>query len=348
MTASQNHKTPRVAIVIVNYKTAALILEHLSKADIEAAKYPGSQIIIVDNASPNDDAVLLQKAIDQQSFLTPIRLISSSENAGFAAGNNIALRKILRFDNQAGDDQVNDIDFDYVFLQNPDAYPHEGAFSRLVDFAEKTPKAGVAGARLEGVGQIPEVSAFRFFSITSDFISAAKTGFITKLFERSLAAPPQREGVYEVDWLCGAAVLIRREVFDDVGLLDEAYFLYYEETDFMLQAKRKGWQCWYVSDAHYTHLMGQSSGVTHGQSKEKSIPDYWFDSRRHYFKKNHGKLYTFIADIAWLTGAALFIVRSWIEGRQTKVLRQNFRRFLTHALRPSSRERSSGPGAVNT
>jgi len=322
MSAEKEHKTPRIAIVIVNYQTGDLILEHLQKADVQAAAYPGSYIVIVDNASPNDDGEMLMREIETRSWKTSISVIASEKNGGFAAGNNVALRNILGENNPV----------DYVFLQNPDAYPHEGGFKRLVEFMEKTPKAGIAGARLEGLDKIPEVSAFRFFSIASDLISAARTGIITKIFSDALVTPPQQEGVFEVDWLCGAAVLIRREVFADVGLLDEAYFLYYEETDFMLQAKRQGWQRWYVSDAHYTHMIGQSSGVKHGKSKEKRIPDYWFDSRYHYFRKNHGALYTFAANLAWSFGSIFYIARSFIERRPTQMLRENLGRFVKHAF----------------
>ena len=322
MTTTIKERTPQIAIIIVNYQTASLVLEHLDKADRQLAAFPGSEIVIVDNASPNGDAALLKAELAKRKFQMPVRLITAEDNGGFAAGNNVALRDVLTGENQP----------DYIFLQNPDAYPHENAFSQLVAFLEATPKAGIVGARLEGLDERPEVSAFRFFSAESDFISTARTGVFTKILSGALVTPPQKEGVFEVDWLCGAAVLIRREVFKDVGLLDEAYFLYYEETDFMLQMKRKGWERWYLSDAHYTHIIGQSSGVKYGKSKEKKIPDYWFDSRRYYFRKNHGLPYTVMADTAWLAGAAFYILRSLLTFQPTKTLRQNFARFLVHAI----------------
>jgi GT2 family glycosyltransferase len=105
-----------------------------------------------------------------------------------------------------------------------------------------------------------------------------------------------------MDWLPGASLLIRREVFETIELMDEGYFLYYEETDFCLQAARYGWECWYVPSSHVMHLAGQSTGVTTPTDQPKRLPQYWFNSRRRYFVKNHGRLYAAIADTVWFLG----------------------------------------------
>ena len=119
----------------------------------------------------------------------------------------------------------------------------------------------------------------------------------------------------QVDWLPGASMMVRRQVFESVGLMDDEYFLYYEETDFCLQAKRAGWSCWYVPESRVMHISGQSTGVTVKNEVPKRRPQYVFDSRRRYFIKNHGLLYAAIADAVWLLGFSLWRLRRAIQRR---------------------------------
>jgi hypothetical protein len=108
-------------------------------------------------------------------------------------------------------------------------------------------------------------------------------------------------------------MLIRREVFAEAGLLDEQYFLYFEETDFCLQARRAGWSCWHQPQSRVVHLVGQSTGVTNPFFKAKRRPRYWFASRLHYFQKNHGRFYTFLSNLAHITGVGLWRLRRALQ-----------------------------------
>ena len=108
-------------------------------------------------------------------------------------------------------------------------------------------------------------------------------------------------------------MMVRREVFDAIGLLDENYFMYFEEVDFCLQAKKAGWSCWYVPQSRVVHLVGQSSGVTDTRLPPKRRPQYWFDSRRRYFVKNYGWLYAAITDAVWLVSFSLWRLRRAIQ-----------------------------------
>jgi hypothetical protein len=110
-------------------------------------------------------------------------------------------------------------------------------------------------------------------------------------------------------------MIVRREVFEAAGLMDEDYFMYYEEMDFCLQAKKSGWSCWYVPQSRVVHLVGQSSGVTDTKRPPKRLPQYWFDSRRRYFLKNYSWLYTAFADVLWASGFALWRLRRVIQGK---------------------------------
>jgi hypothetical protein len=110
-------------------------------------------------------------------------------------------------------------------------------------------------------------------------------------------------------------MMIRRELLERVGLLDERYFMYYEETDFCLRAARAGFSTWYVPASRIIHLVGQSSGVTGAQRAAKRRPKYWFDSRHRYFRQNYGTLRTLAADFVWTGGFAVSSVLQKLRGR---------------------------------
>jgi N-acetylglucosaminyl-diphospho-decaprenol L-rhamnosyltransferase len=126
-------------------------------------------------------------------------------------------------------------------------------------------------------------------------------------------APPVCDENCQTDWVAGASMMVRREVFETVGLMDEEYFLYYEELDFCLAVYRAGWSCWYVPASRVVHLVGQSSGVTNTTQKPKRRPAYWFESRRRYFVKNYGRLYAMLTEIAWMLGFMVWRVRRVIQ-----------------------------------
>ena len=101
-------------------------------------------------------------------------------------------------------------------------------------------------------------------------------------------------------------MMVRREVIDELGGMDEGYFLYYEETDFCLKVKRAGWSNWYVPSSRVVHLAGQSTGISNAKGHQR-LPKYWFESRRRYFTKNMGPGYAMAADVA--------LVLAWSAGR---------------------------------
>ena len=310
--------TPRILTVIVNYGTADLVISNFASLIRELADFPNSKTVIVDNASPGTDGARLVDFASRPEWRDRVTVIKSDENLGFAKGNNLAIRAAL-----AGEEPP-----DYVFLLNPDAYLLPNALSGLVAFMEAHPQAGIAGPRLESEDGAQRCSAFRFFSVASEFESAAKTGVFSKLLGPWRVAPPPAEKEQPADWICGAAALIRREVFEDAGLFDENYFLYYEETDFMRQALKAGWRTWYVPSLRAVHLEGQSSGVVEGKLKTRLAPDYWYQSRAYYFRKNHGRFYAFLADVAWLAGASFYYLRKVLTGARDPALGAAIKRFV--------------------
>ena len=138
-------------------------------------------------------------------------------------------------------------------------------------------------------------------------------GVLSRILSAKVVATPLVDHDHETGWVAGASMMVRKAVFDAVGLMDDEYFLYFEETDFCLAAKRAGWRCWYVPKSRVVHLVGQSTGVTERNVAPRRMPTYWFASRRRYFTKNHGRFYTFCADAAWTIGFATWRLRRRLQ-----------------------------------
>jgi hypothetical protein len=141
-------------------------------------------------------------------------------------------------------------------------------------------------------------------------------------------AIPEPAQSMNVDWLAGASLLIRHKVLDEIGLFDERYFLYFEETDLCLRARRAGWPARYVKDSRVMHISSASTGM----KNKKRIPGYWFDSRMWYYIKNHGVLYAALATLSYVAGSLVLRIRR-IFGKQSDGPEHFVRDLVSHALR---------------
>jgi GT2 family glycosyltransferase len=292
----------RIRIVIVNYRTAGLVIECLRSLTDEVVALGDCRTVVVDNGSGDGSAERIGTAIASEGWGWA-ELLPLAHNPGFAGGNNAALRPILT------DPQPPD----YVLLLNPDTVVRPGAVRALVDFLEANPHVGIAGSRLEDPDGTPQRSAFRFPSAAGELEDGLRLGLASRLLRSRVVAPPARDEAHPTDWVAGASMLVRREVFDAIGLMDERYFLYFEEVDFCLQARRAGWPCWYVPQSRVVHLVGQASGVTDVKRPAKRRPRYWFESRSRYFRRNHGGFYKVLSDLAWVCGYALWRARRRLQ-----------------------------------
>jgi GT2 family glycosyltransferase len=290
-------------IVIVNYRTADLTVDCLRSLDAEVKSLPDVGVVVTDNASGDDSPDRIAQAIKDNGWDAWAQLIPLEHNGGFAYGNNQAIRPALESDTPP----------DFVLLLNPDTVVRPGAVARLIGFMHENPTAGIAGSRLEDPDGTPQRSAFRFPSTRSELDDGLRLGIVSRLLANARVAPPVRDDTHQTDWVAGASMIVRRQVFTDIGLMDEGYFMYFEEVDFCLRANRAGWTCWYVPDSRVVHLVGQASGVTVQNTRPKRRPDYWFDSRRRYFVKNHGRLHALLTDAAWALAYATYRLRRLIQ-----------------------------------
>lgn len=294
-----------IACIIVNYKTGPLIIEHLPKIRAELGSVAGSHIYIVDNQSPTGDAQLLGSACEGMDDVT---VIAAERNGGFSYGNNRGFERALA-------DREGKDGFDHFYLLNPDAYPRPGCISTLLGFLDENPQVGIVGSKLEGEDGEAQRSAFRFMSLASELTGAASFGPISKLFANKLVAPPVRDEAHKADWVCGASMLMRADVLEKVGMMDETYFLYFEEVDYQRAAWDAGFEVWYEPAARAVHLVGQSTDMKHSKQSSGKAPDYWYDSRRYYFRKNHGAGFATMADAAWSAGKVINGLKGLLKGQ---------------------------------
>ena len=290
---------PSVAAVIVNYGAAALLVDYLDKLLRELSEHPDGHVYIVDNASPNDDLSILEKFVADRNLADRVSVIDAGANLGFAGGNNIAFAK------------ARACGADYVFFINPDAYPRVGTVDRLVSTLADDPGAAIAGARLENEDGSPRYCQFDFPRPLGEFAKEAGIGFLSRKSAARKGA--SGEMPFEVDWVSGAAFMLRTAAISDGPLMDDRYFLYFEETDMMLNLKRQGWKVLHAPAARVVHIGGYSTGVEHNAAKPKRLPVYWFASWRHYFCKNYGRPYAAAAAMAKTAGVAAYAVHRFIR-----------------------------------
>lgn len=312
--------TVDVAIAIISWRSAALAIDCLASIEPEL-ETPGINIrvIVVDNAS--GDAQPIAKAIDDNGWWPWVRLVTAPNNGGFAYGNNLALQHAIA-----------DGPVDYVHLLNPDTVVRKGAIGELVGFLEAHPEVGIAGSSLENPDGTDWPIAFRFPSIMSELEGGLQLGLATRLLRRWVVANVMTQVAQPIDWVPGASMMVRRSVFDRIGGFDETYFLYYEETDFCLRARRVGFSTWYVPASRVMHIAGQSTKVTNRKPVPVRLPAYVFESRRRYFVANHGATCAMLADIVALGAHALGALKRLIQGRTQEGVPCFHRDLLRHSV----------------
>lgn len=308
---------PTLLTVLLNFRTADMTLRALEVAVRETADIAGA-ITVVDNDSGDGSYEKIRDTVAARGWQR-VRVVPSGHNGGFGAGNNIAIRLGLP-DGSAPD---------FVYLLNSDAFPEPGSVRILLEDMQAHPACGFAGGYTFGEDGVYHNTAFRFPTVQSEFESAAGTGPVSRLLRRYVVAIPEPAQSMEVDWLAGASMLIRREVLDQIGLFDERYFLYFEETDLCLRARRAGWTARFVKQSRIMHI----GSVSTGMKTWKRMPGYWFDSRLWYFTKNHGPLYAAAATLAYVAGSALLATRRVLGLKRDAGPSRFVRDLVSHALR---------------
>jgi hypothetical protein len=307
-------------VIVLNYRVTGLAIECLRSLAREIPCISGARAVMVENGSGGDAAALLHDAIFSNGWAPWAELRVLPENLGFTGGNNLVIREAM-----ASDDPPQ-----RVLLLNADTVIHDGAIQALIESLDQHPRAGIAGSRLVYPDGRPQGTPFRFQGIASEFERGAGIGLVSSLLRRWAVCPPKPAVAVPVDWVAGACMMIRREVIETLGTLDDDYFAYFEDMDYCLNARRAGWETWYVPESWIVHHEGQSSGIE--ASPGGARPAYWFQARRRYFLKNHGAAYAALADAAFLIGRAIGKLARRLAGKPDPAPRGFFKDSIRHSV----------------
>ena len=285
-----------VFTAIVNYRTGRLVVDCLASLASGREAWHGGRVIVVDNDSGDDSVEIIRAAIAQHGWADWVELLPMPRNGGFAYGNNAAVARIREIAP----------DFGAVVLLNPDTVVMPAAIERLAEYLHHQDGVGIAGALIEDESGRPVVSAHANPSPMSELTGAARLGLLSRWLGHDAVSGPPARAAHACDWVSGACIAIRREVFDTVGPMDEGFFLYYEEVDFCLRAHQAGWSCWFLPEARVRHFEGASTGI---KMPRRRRPGYWYASRRRFFVKAYGTAGLVAADLLWAIGRLSLVVR---------------------------------------
>lgn len=252
-----------VSIVIVNWNTRQLLLDCLGSI-YDTVKEISFEVFLVDNAS-TDGSVEAVRALYPQ-----VKVIQNEKNLGFAAANNKALRVM---------------EGDFALLLNTDTILTPGALGRLHSFLVANPKAGMCCGQLLNADGSKQNSVANFPSLLS--LLCNETLLRILLPKKYPSKRQEYRKPIEVDSCIGACLMVRKTAMSEVGLLDERYFFFMEETDWALAMHRAGWTSWLVPDAKIYHLQGKSAGDNVEARK------MFYRSRYNYLKKWHRTTFPF-------------------------------------------------------
>lgn len=298
-------KEPSIAIILVNWNGYEDTLQCLHS--LQKVNYKNFTPLIVDNGSIDASVSILQKAFPE------IKLIQTKENLGFAGGNNVGIK------------WAYEQGFDYIFLLNNDTIVDEDILTAFVSAAKNKPKAGILGA------QILRFDDPKIIDHLGGFWDEKKADFSSFHTGESYL---QSYEMKNVDYVCGCAFFIKKEVIQKIGYLDPRFFLIWEESDYCYKAKRNGFEIWTAPKAKLWHKISASfvGGKPHTNY-------YWWRNRLLWIENNlqpKQKMNLFFSTLLpqivhlfklkWLKalqlfGLKLFSPSSLTEKRITKFLR---------------------------
>lgn len=261
-----------VTIVIVSYNTRE-ILQNCLEALYRGSDGIGMEVFVVDNDSRDNSAQMVRETFPQ------VRLIANKANLGFAAANNQAFMLAKGH---------------YIILLNPDAYVGPSSIPNAVKFMDQNPRCGLCGGKIISPEGKLEPSARRFptplFKLLT--LSGLSARFPkSRIFNRHEFGEFAHNRPLEVDWVPGTFTIIRKEMLEKIGEFDERFFIYYEETDLCLRAKKAGWSIFFIPDAEVMHIGGACSKTRKDKtfdSAASQVLSFRMRSEWLYYRKNHG------------------------------------------------------------
>jgi len=287
-----------LSIIIINYKTQDLTLKTL-KSVFKATPPKGKmEIILIDNASGDNTPHLVRKKFPQ------VKVIASQKNLGFAGGNNLGMRKAKG---------------KYVLLLNSDTLVQKNTFVKMTQFMEKNPQVGLATCRINLFHGGLDPASHRGFpapwAALTYFSGLEKLLPQSKLFSQYHQGWKDLKTTHEIDSGTGAFFFLRKKALNQVGLLDENFFMYGEDLDLAYRLKQAGWKIVYTPITKITHLKGASGLKKKVRNKLTSeakkirvtITQDFFEAMKIFYNKHYKKQYFF--PLRWLVFLGIDLIK---------------------------------------
>ncbi|MEJ6396229.1 glycosyltransferase family 2 protein [Gymnodinialimonas sp. 2305UL16-5] len=315
-----------LAISIINYRTADLtigcvqsVLDDLGNLDAE--------IIVVDNLSEDGSADQIAAWIDTLPSGSPVRLLRSTSNSGFSGGHNQGMASAHA---------------DYYLILNSDAVVRQGFLARILDAARRHPDAGFIAPRLEHEDGVTQISCFRFPNPLSELIRGANSGPVTRMLQAYDVPLGPDLDEDAIGWASFACILVNGAMMRDIGPMDEGYFLYFEDAEYCLRARRAGWRIRRCPQAVAVHFRGGSGPVKSIAKARGRLPAYYYSSRTRFFYQAYGRVGLWLANMLWSAGRGLALLRR-VFGRPSDNARAfEGRDIWTNILKPLGPRRAPG------
>jgi N-acetylglucosaminyl-diphospho-decaprenol L-rhamnosyltransferase len=248
-----------LSLIVLSWNTADLLADCLRSIPAGAAGL-NYQVVVVDNASTDGSADMVARDFPD------VQLIRSSENLGFARGNNLGIR-------------AANPDTPYILLLNSDTLIKPGTLTALVHFMDTHPDAGAVSPRLLRPDGTPQPYAFGGDPTPMYLLRRAMKQLLLHRYLHDWAM----DHLQSVDWVSGACLLVRRVAIEQVGLLDENMFMYFEDNDWCLRIRKAGWRVYYNPQVEIIHLGGQSL------KKNPRARSAYYNSLVYFYTKHYGR-----------------------------------------------------------
>lgn len=269
---------PTISTIIVSYNTRELLRDCLDS--LRRVTLP-NRVVVVDCASHDGSAEMVRTAFPEVLLLEPGR------NLGFAGANNLGLAALglIALDGQP---TLADMPPDYVLLLNPDTLVRENAIEQMVAFLEAHPRVGAVGPRLLNPDGSYQAAAFRFPTLSMTVLDLFPPGEVLpgRLYNswwHGRYPQEQRDSEpFPIDHPLGACILARRAAVEQIGGLDDGFFMYAEEVDWCYRMRQAGWAIWQVPAAQIVHFGGASTS----QLRSRMFITL-YESRLRFFRKHY-------------------------------------------------------------
>ena len=315
-----------LSIIIINYNSKEVLKECLASL-YESSSKINFEVFVIDNASS-------ESIKNFKSVFPQVNFIYNERNVGFAAANNIGIRKSKG---------------EYILLLNPDTIVNENSFQPMIEYLKKHVDVGIVGCKIFNAEGEIERSTHSFPTLAKEFVHANEfikniigydskiSSFLKKIFQiKSLESYWDHNSIREVDHVTAACMMIKREAIEKAGLLDEAFFLYNEEVEWSLRIKKAAYKSVFLPDSNIIHLFGHSTKQKVQKQTFNKLLVERYRGMFYFFQKHYGFVKLLFLRIIVFEGFSLRLFFNYLKylnvSREQKGFIINERNYIKKIL----------------